>query len=173
MRKLALLVVLLLCAASLSSCYRPLHGDKGFGGEPTAEQHRLNDIYIGGIEGENGQKLRNLLIDRMYGQGRPVKASKRLDINLTSVEEHLGLQKNAVTTRARLTVRAEYALHDTKAKADTLPLTSGVSRSVVGFSILDQGYATLSSRENAHDRALREIADLIVNRLLLHLGETE
>jgi LPS-assembly lipoprotein len=109
----------------------------------------------------------------MYGQGRPVKASKRLDIRLTANEEHLGLQKNAVTTRARLTVRAEYTLRDAVAKSDEPPLTSGVSRSVVSFSILDQAYATLSSRENAHDRALREIADLIVNRLLLYPGEAE
>jgi LPS-assembly lipoprotein len=173
MRKLSLLALLLLCVFSLSACYRPLYGDKGFGGEATVEEHRLNDIYIGGVEGENGQKLRNLLIDRMYGQGRPVKASKRLDISLSATEEHLGLQKNAVTTRARLTVRAEYALYDSKAKTDTPPLVSGASRSVVGFSILDQGYATLSSRENAYDRALREIADLMVNRLLLYLGEAE
>lgn len=173
MKNPAVLTFLLLGALSLSACYRPLYGDKDFSGVATVEEHRLNDISIGAIDGENGQKLRNLLIDRMYGQGRPAKASKRLDVTLTAVEEHLGLQKNAVTTRARLTVRAEYALFDAGRKPGAVALASGVSRAVVNFSILDQGYATLASRENAHDRALREIADLMVNRLLLYLGEGE
>ena len=94
-------------------------------------------------------------------------------MHLTAVEEHVGLQKNAVTTRARLNVRAEYALYDNAAKPSAAPLTSGVSRSVVSFSILDQGYATLASRENAHERALTEIADVMVNHLLLYLGENK
>ena len=165
MRFLAALA-LLIPALTLTSCYTPLYGAKGLAA--TTQEQSLNDIFIGPIDGENGQKLRNLLIDRMYINGRPAKASCSLEVNLKVVEEHLGLQKDAVTTRARLNVSAQYKL---SAAALGKVLLTETTRSVVSFDILTQDYATLSSRENAYDRALKEVADRIVTRVLLYFKD--
>jgi LPS-assembly lipoprotein len=154
---------------ALAACYHPLYGDKPLGSvAPTAQEQRLNAVLVAPIDGENGQKLRNLLIDRMYGQGRPARTDQRLEIVLTITEEHLGLQKNAVTARARLTVVAVYKLID---GATHKPLFSAAARSIVSFDILDEQYATLTSRENAVDRGATEVADRIVNRLLVYFDE--
>lgn len=232
----------LLALVMLTACYQPLYGNKSLGGAPTAQQLALNDIFIATIQetrqgggtgrrqpGELGQKLRNLLIDRMYGKGRPKQASRRLDIKLSIVEEQLGLQKDAITTRARLNITVNYALTNsagsiadmehtilpvpaapaavTTPNAATMnaavsgaaaapgsnapadnppaanaspatavppknpPLMVGMARSVVSFDILDQEYSTLASRDDAATRALTEVADQMVNRLLLYFGE--
>jgi hypothetical protein len=151
---------------ALTACYTPLYGAKGL--SATTQEQSLNDIFIGAIDGENGQKLRNLLIDRMYYNGRPAKASRNLEVTLTVVEEHLGLQKDAVTTRARLNVNAEYKL---SVASLGKVLLADKTRSIVSFDILTQDYATLASRENAYDRALKEVADRITTRVLLYFHD--
>ncbi len=160
----------LLAALGLSGCYRPLYGEKPlFSAAPTAQEARLNSIAVAGIADEPGQRLRNLLIDRMYSRGRPAKPGKRLEVSLRIGEEHLGLQKDATTTRARLTVSAGFVLRSLGETRDVL--LKGKARAIVNFSISDQAYDTLSAREDARNRGLREVADRIVTRLLLYLEE--
>jgi LPS-assembly lipoprotein len=154
----------------LTACYQPVYGGKSFSSAPTAQENRLNRVALGNIPDENGQQLRNLLIDRMYTAGRPDKPAHQLNVTLTSLEEKLGLQKDATTTRARLTLSTSYALVDT---ATGKTVFSNSARSVVSYNILDAQYATLASKENAYDRALRELSDMIVGRLLLYFGNEE
>jgi len=157
---LPLLGLLALCA-----CYQPLYGDKPLNGEPTEQEIKLNSVALGGVDGENGQKLRNLLIDRMYGMGRPAKTDTRLEIELKVTEEQYGLQKNGITARARDIIVANFKLIDGATHKELLAATA---RSVVDFDILDEQYATLNSREDAIRRGLTEVSDRIVKRLLLY-----
>lgn len=60
--------------------------------------------------GRGGQKLQNLLIDRMYPQGYPQQPRYTLDVNLASTETQLGIQKDATATRAELQMNAELFL---------------------------------------------------------------
>lgn len=161
---LFLLIVLL----PLAGCYQPLYGTKSAAFEQSAGEKALNAIAINSIPDQQGQMLRNLLIDRMYGKGRPAAATHRLDVRLSSLEEKLGLQKDATSTRARLNVTASYDLIDTKTNAI---LFTATSRSVVSHNILADYYATLASKEDAYRRGLSELADLIVARLLLFEGQ--
>jgi LPS-assembly lipoprotein len=161
-------LLILLPLLGLTACYHPLYGDKSSFGEPTAQETRLNSIALASIDGENGQKLRNLLIDRMYRQGRPAKTDMRLEIELKITEEQLGLQKNAVLTRARDTVAVNYRLID---GATHKVLLDAKSHSIVSFDILDEQYATLNSREDAIRRGLVEVSDRIVSRLLVYFDE--
>ncbi len=168
MRVSALFLVLLL---SLSACYRPLYGPKNVGEAQNAAEARLNNISISPIDDRNGQVLRNFLIDRFYGEGRPVKPSHDLRITLHTAEDKLGLQKDATTTRARLTVDATCNMYD----ISTAKLVwTGIIHSTVSYDILDQQYANLSAQENAYARALRDVADQITRRVLLSFnGKTE
>lgn len=165
--RIYLIPLFVLLLPLLSGCYQPLYGTKSMAFEPSAGESALNAIFISTIPDEYGQLLRNLLIDRMYASGRPAQPTHRLDVGLSSVEEKLGLQKDATTTRARLTIRSTYNLIDTKTNK---PVFSAASRSVVSYNILDDHYATLASKENAYRRGMKEMSDLIVARLLLHLG---
>lgn len=134
---------------------------------PTDQQAALNDVAIANIPERNGQKLRNLLIDRFYAYGRPQKTTYTLSVRLTVAEEKLGLQKDATTKRARLNVTANYTLSKTDTRAVLLDSASHTS---VSYSILDQEYANLSARENAADRGLNELAELITTRVLVALN---
>lgn len=154
----------------LSACYQPLYGNKGFLGAAAAPEARLNTVELAGIQGEQGQKLRNFLIDRFYGAGRPAKPRYRLDVRLTPLEEKLGLQKDATTTRARLTLTAEYDLLDT---ATRKILFTARSNSAVSHNILGEQYATLASKEDAYQRGLKDLAELITTRVLLYFNRQQ
>lgn len=164
------IALLLLLALPLSGCYRPLYGNKDSLSSQSAGEHTLGAIALGNIPDEHGQVLRNLLIDRMYAAGRPAAATRRLDVQLSSLEERLGLQKDATTTRARLTLKVGYTLVNT---ATGEKLFSTTSRSVVSYNELDDHYATLSSKEDAYRRGLVELADIMVARLLLFTSQGE
>lgn len=157
-------ILLLALLLPLTGCYEPVYGNKGFGAEQTEQEAKLNNVAIANIPDENGQKLRNLLIDRFYGNGRPINSEQRLDVRLIANEVKLGLQKDATTRRARLEVTAAYDLVDVKSAQK---LFSASSRTTVNYNILDQQYGTLASKENAYARALEDIANLITARLLL------
>lgn len=153
----------------LTACYHPLYGNKPRTMESaSAQEEKLNAIFITSIPDENGQYLRNLLIDRFYGQGRPIHPAYRLDITIAAKEEKLGLQKDATSTRARLNITATYTLFE---KESGKSLFSATSRSTTNYNILDQQLGTLTSRENASQRGLKEIADLMTTRLLLYFGQ--
>lgn len=154
----------LLALLSLAACYAPIYGNKGFSASATAQEVKLNHVAISAIGDANGQHLRNLLIDRFYGGGRPLKTDTRLEVRLHSQEDQLGLQKDATTTRSRLTITADYALFDT---ATNKQIFAATSHSTASYSILDQQYATLAAKEDANKRTLQELADLITARLLL------
>jgi hypothetical protein len=157
---------LILALFLLTSCYQPIYGNK-VGGTPTAQEARLNAIAIGNIADEQGQTLRNLLIDRMYGAGRPEKTDARLDITITQTIEDLGLQKDATTLRKRVTFTAVYTLVDAANKT----VLSTQSRAFATYNYIDAQYGALVSKDSAHKRALHELADLITARLLVYYGE--
>jgi LPS-assembly lipoprotein len=168
MRPLSHTALLLLLAPFLvlGGCYQPLYGTKAFSATPSAAESRLNQVAIANIPDETGQKLRNLLIDRFYINGRPLRPDYELLTRLTIFEEKLGLRKDATTSRARLSLTADY---DVIESATRKKIFSGISRSSVSYNILDQQFATLSSKENAVDRGLRELSEMITTRLLLAL----
>lgn len=155
---------LLLLLPVLASCYQPLYGTKSMAFETAAGEQALGHIALATIPEANGQALRNLLIDRFYINGRPSAPTRQLVVELKALEEKLGLRKDATSSRARLTLTAMYTLSD---NATGKPLFSTSSRSVVSYNMLDDNYATLSSRENAYQRGLKELADIMTSRLLL------
>ncbi len=157
---------LLACAlALLSACgFQPLYGDKSYGAGAT---EKLANVDIGGIPDREGQKLRNLLIDRFYPTSRPSSTRYRLNVSLTAAEEKLALQKDASAVRAQLHVNAPYTLTDTTTGAVVF---QSRARSLITYNILEQHYAGVVTVENAYDRALEEISNDITTRVAMHLG---
>ncbi len=164
------LFIVLLLPLILTSCYRPIYGERPFGAEATVQEKRLNRIAIANISNELGQQLRNHLIDRMYGQGRPEKTDATLQISLATTEENLGLQRDATTLRKKITYIANYILTDSTTQKK---LYTGTSRTFVSYNKIDAQYGALSSRENSAQRAIRELSDLIVTQLLAYYGQKD
>lgn len=159
MQKFLLTTLLLLTACG----FEPIYGSHSNNADVAAE---LNQVAIENIGDRTGQQLRNGLIDRMYGKGRPRQPLYKLTVNLRSQEEDLGIQADATSTRTLLNVNADYALTDLKGKL----LTRGSAHSVASFNKLSGQYATQAARENAFDRTINEAAEQITNRLSLYFA---
>jgi len=157
--------LLALALTATAACgFQPLYGDRGIG---AGAAEKLNSVEIASIPDREGQKLRNLLIDRFYESSRPGNPRYRLDVALTAVEQKLALQKDASAVRAQLLVSAPYRLTDT---ANGQVVFQSSSRSMISYNILEQHYAGLLTVENAYDRALLEISNDITTRVAMHLG---
>src|ERR1700742_1233580 len=111
------MLVYLLALCMLVSCdFHPIYGSHG---ENTPVAVALNQVAIDNIPDRQGQTLRNELIDRMYGKGRPHDPKYHLTISLRETEEGIGLLPNATTTLTELTIYADYSLTDEKGKVLT------------------------------------------------------
>lgn len=165
MKKLSTLIVVLLCLG-LSGCgWHPLYGDGG-ANKPTTVA-ALNRIALAAIPDRDGQMLRNLLIDRMYGAGRPTQPAYRLEIALQQYRAGLGIRKDATAARSQLNVTARCRLVNTRNEQQVLTFDTNT---IVSYNVVDAQYAALVAEQNAHERALQDIAEKIVNRLALHFN---
>jgi len=149
----------------LSACgFSPIYGAQTPSGS-TAEA--LNQIAIDNIPDRNGQMLRNHLIDRFYGKGRPANPLYRLTVNVTQTLQDLGIQANATSTRTLLDMTASYTLNDAQGKT----VLFGTAHSVTNFNRLSDQYGSLVASEYAQQRALNEVSEQIVNRVSLFMAE--
>lgn len=163
-KHLSLFALLLL----LTACgFTPIYGDKGPGTVPV--QASLSQIKINNIPGERGQFLRNKLIDRMYFEGRPTDPKAQLYVALSFTETDTGIQKDATSTRARLSMTAQFVL--TSEEGAKEELFKGQASTVASYSKLDAQYGTIAAKRDAYKRALIEISAQIVNRLSLFYAE--
>jgi len=152
---------------ALTACgFSPIYGSHKETNTPTSDA--LSAVAIENIADENGQKLRNKLIDRMYFHGRPQSPIARLSVSLNSNESDLGIQKDATASLRQLTFNADYQLSD----AEGVELIHGSARSIVIYSKLDAQYGTLAAQRDAYNRAITEVSEQIVNRLSLYFAET-
>ncbi|GAA4253935.1 hypothetical protein GBZ26_02340 [Azospirillum formosense] len=166
-RRRGLLAFALVAPAVLATAacgFQPMYGNLGANSIGSAE---LQQVEIGGIKDRYGQKLRNLLIDRFYTDGRPAAPRYRLETALTASEQKLSLQKDATATRAQLVVNAPYQLIDA---ATGKILFQANARSFTSYNVLEQQYGALATVENAYDRALIEISNEITTRVAAELG---
>ncbi len=160
-KKLTLLAALCL---SLPACgFQPIYGKASASGDPVVAA-QMNQVAIASIPDRQGQQLRNHLIDRMYGKGRPSETTATLNVSLRTSEVDLGIQKDSTASRRELNMWAEYMLRDHDGKK----LLAGTAHSVVGYSKLSAQYGTLAAHEDAVDRAVKEVAEQIVNRISLY-----
>lgn len=113
--------------------------------------------------------LRNELLERMQPRG-PAKTTRfTLIVKLSEGLHELGIQKNAVATRANLMLNAEFTVAD---REDGKPLYSGRATSVNSYDILTSDFATLSALGDARRRAVRQLAFDIRERISMWLLQT-
>lgn len=156
-------IFIVLASFMLGSCgFKPLYGTYGEKAEV------LQNVWIDRIRDEQGQALRNHLIDRFYSDGYPQAARYNLQITLSNFTRSLDVQKDDTTSRAQLIIRAKYQLID---RQTNRAVHEATIRSVNSYNILASQFTTTVTQEDAEDRALRDLADKLKTRITLFLTE--
>ena len=157
---------------ALGGCgFQPLYKKQQAGDaviEDLAQVQVLNLIDQVSYDDRLGQKIKNLLLDRLNPGGRPNNPFYVLAVTVSTARTELGLKFSDEATRAKLSMNASYLLKEKKTNA---VLFRGSARSVNSYNIVQSNFATLSAENNAKDRAAREIADDIKLRLGIFFKE--
>lgn len=149
---------------ALAACgFHPLYGDY----KSSVPEADFASVYIAPISDRSGQQLRNFLIQRLNFSGQPARPLYTLTITLSLQGSGLALARDNTTTRASLTGTAHYTITDT---ATGKVIERGTSRATDSYDVLVSDYATLSARDDANTRVLRELSDDIQTRLAVFLN---
>ena len=152
--------------AFTSACgFQPLYG-RPSDGSPSATD-RFAQIRIAPMPDRIGQRMHNLLRDRLNPKGQPSAPDYQLEVRLREVIHELGIRKDETATRANLRLTANFTLSDAHTGTRLL---SGESRSVNSYNILQSQFATLFSEDDARQRSLRELSDDIRTRLGIYFA---
>lgn len=149
----------------LSGCgFEPMYGSNSAGAK--AVDVALPNVDIGNIPDRDGQYLRNLLIDRLYTNGRPDAAPYTLKFSpLQKSIVDLGIQKDATATRAQIQITTHMELVD---KATNKAVLQRDLKTVGAYNLLDDQLATLVSQQNITESILQEMRDDAVTQLSLY-----
>lgn len=145
----------LVLAAGLAACgFEPLYGSAGTGGVGHATEVLLSQVEIETISNREGQILHNYLLDRLNPRGRPKKPDYFLTASLKTSTRSYGVKRDDTSTRASLTVQANFKLHSKSGKEIEFSI-----RRIAGYSKTQSEYVTLVAERDAMKRNLREIAN--------------
>ncbi|MEQ8651740.1 MAG: LPS assembly lipoprotein LptE [Kiloniellales bacterium] len=162
-RRLLLLSPLLAAPLALGACnIRPLHGK-----QQAAVSQSLSSTRIAPLANRLGQKLHNLLRDRINPYGQPSEPAYELQVAVTRRETESGLREDETATRITLTLTANYQLLTTQGGE---LVTQGTTGAQAVFNILENRFSSQVSEETAEERALALIADSITTRLTVALS---
>ena len=154
------------CLAALAACgFRPLYS-KDSGG--SADQ--LAEIRISPIADRVGQQLHNLLLDKLNPKGPPAKPRYVLAVKVNEFSQNLAVRKDEVATRANLIVRVNFGLTRVK---DGAALMSSNAVSANSYNLVASEFGTLSARNDARARAVRELSDEIKLQLGVYLSRAK
>lgn len=162
-RAISRAILVVTCLAALAGCgFRPLHSrDAG------ASAARLAEIRISPISDRIGQRLHNLLLDKLTPMGPPATPRYVLSVRLSESVQNLAVRKDDFATRANLVMRARFTLVRTHDDASVL---SASSVSVNSYNILREQFATRSAEDDARARAVQEISGEIRTRIAIYLS---
>ncbi len=158
-------IALLLLIMTVSSCgFKPMHKDgETFINNKTASSAK---VYIENIPNRDGQQLRNLLIDRIYTNGRPKQATYKL--KLSPLKERLvglDIKKDASSTLTQKTISSKMELINNISGKVVMTRLLRVSNS---HNVLGNQFANNMSERAITDNMLREMSDEAVNELNLY-----
>lgn len=124
------------------------------------------DIEIANIPDRDGQYLRNALIDRLNLGGRPASARYVLEVDpLQKTQTNQAVRKDATYTRALMEISTTLRLRDRQSGETVL---TRPQRALGSYNLLDNQFATISSRDSLNNHLLDELADSIQTALALH-----
>jgi len=119
-------------------------------------------IKIDPIQDRVGQKLRNELIKILQPTGTASPLKYNLNVTISITKQALAIKKSELATRSNLIITANFTLTEIESKKS---LTTGNSRIVTSYNILNEVYATKIAEQDAQTRAISEISRDISDKL--------
>ncbi len=156
----------LVLLAALTACgFRPLYGPQAGYDSSLAE---LASITVSRIPDRTGQILQNDLRDRLTPRGAPANPRYRLGVSMLTQREGVAFEKDESVTRINLTLSASYQLTEI---ATGSVLSSGATRSVAAFNVVQSEFANISAEADAERRAALAVGENIWIRLGVYFSK--
>lgn len=164
MRFLVLITLLFLPSCGFS----PVYGDFASGQNTPSAQAQLAQVRIDNIPNQEGQYLRNVLIDKFYTQGRPQNPLFKLNVERIIEDiDDLDITQESEATRSQITLRTEIKLIDLATRQELLKENL---RTTTSYNVLSSQFATIVSERDARETALNDLARQIEMRLSLYFN---
>ncbi len=141
--------------------FQPIHAQRS-----AANSDALAAVDIRLISDRPGQMLRNELLQQMQPRGPRTPAQYSLAVGLREAIQNLGIRKDETATRANLTMTAKFTIIQLSGRK---MVHTGETKSVNSYNSLTSDFATLSAREDARRRAIRQLAIDIKERVSVWL----
>lgn len=156
---------------TMSSCaYQPIYGTKksqtGKASETSASKG-LSEIEIANIPDRVGQILRNDLIDRINYNGYSSETRYLLQIGLAESRSDLGLKRDGSSSLYVYKITANVTLSDKKTGKVLKRFTTSSESTV---NVIREQFSILAASETGRKRALKLVADGIINRLSIYFS---
>jgi LPS-assembly lipoprotein len=144
-------------AGLLAGCgFHPLYEESG--DRPEALADRLAAIKVSQIGEHFGQVMTNALDDGLNPNARRVPAQYQLDVALREVTFAFSARADGTPSRNQLTLIATWVLRQA---GDNKAVASGMTKSNVGYDVLNNDYTNVVSSNNNELRAVRDLSDEI------------
>lgn len=163
---------LILTALAISACgFSPIYGKNSNAANSSnaadigTEDH-LALTAISNIPDQEGQFLRNRLVDRLHRNGSPINPVYQLNASpVTESLIDLDITKTADSTRGQLRLDTHITLTDTR---DNAILFQRSLRAITSYNILSSEFSTRVSENTARQNALTDLAGQIETQLVLY-----
>jgi LPS-assembly lipoprotein len=145
--------------------FHPLYAEQNDG---RSVGPKLTSVRVSQIPERIGQVMTTSLRDGLSPTGTAAGSMRyQLDVALTESRAALALRKDDTSSRTRLVVLASFVLRDlTK---NSTPVLTGTARFDTSFDVTDSEYATIVTEQTALERAARDLAGDIQNRVAIYL----
>jgi LPS-assembly lipoprotein len=167
----ARLAAVAVVAALTAGCFQPMYAERGLDGEP-ALRAKLQGVDVpplnvpnGSREARLGVEIRNALMFSMYGAATGGPPTHRLMMRLST--SRLSILVDPTTARPDVENYGIDATYELKDNATDRTVLTGTTFARVSYNIPGQAQRFARSRglRDAEDRAAKEIADNISQRL--------
>lgn len=155
----------MLVAGCGDSGFRPLYASSAINGSDVNE--KLAQLSVAPIPGRVGQRVRNELIFQSTGGGYAAEPLYRLEIVLIESISATLVQIDGNSSGSVYNLKATFRLIRLDDKSVAL---QGASYGRVAFQRFDSVFANVRARQDAENRAARNVADDLKSRLAAYLS---
>lgn len=156
-------LVILAASNVLAGCgFRPLYGTSSVSTTPGVSA-ALAQTRIRAIADRSGQRLRQILNEKLYSNGPAQTSAFDLEVTLNKQIVELGVRPDSTTSRANLIMTASIVLYEGASR-----VFADNAQGIVSYNILDDQFATVASQRDAEDRALIQLGEEIKIRLSVY-----
>ena len=120
-------------------------------------------IQVNPIKDRLGQLLRNHLQNRLNPRGHSHAPSYILDVSLNESQASLALKKSAISTRANLSITANFHLVGTKHNLGQN--FSATAKITTSYNLLNSKFASLVAEQDARKQGVKAVGEMIATRI--------